>query len=215
MRVRAIILTASLVFGHGASFSAKADVVTYTDMVPPLGIVGPTSSSQTNLDFEYTAMIPRFDASLGTLTSVEFALDFTVSFVGTVITNDVAHLELPYHSTWGGGFETLLPQGTLNAFVVGGQNFNQNYNFGATTGPLTDTSLLSAVTGTGTGSFEFFDVNSQLEIHGGLVAADLTQGTMSVTYTYSAVPEAGAWLMLSVVSTVVACASAWRRRFGR
>ena len=144
MRVFAIAIAAVLTFGHSAGNSALADVVTYTDMVPPLGIVGPTSSSQSNLDFEYAALIPKFDASLGTLTSVEFALDFTVSFVGTVISNDVAHLELPYHSTWDGGFESMLASGTLNAFVLGFQNFSQSYDFGATTGPLTDPSLRSA-----------------------------------------------------------------------
>lgn len=215
MRVWSLIVAAALVFGHGANFPAKADIVIYTDMVPPLGIVGPTSSSQTNLDFEYAAMIPKFDASLGTLTSVEFALEFTVSFVGTVLNGDVAHLELPIHSKWDNGFESLLPQGILNAFILGPQNFSQNYNFGAATGPLTDSSLLSAVAGMGSGSFEFFDVNSQLEIHGGLATADLMEGLMTVIYTYSAVPEAEAWLMFSVVATAVACANVCRRRFGR
>ena len=39
----------------------------------------------------------------------------------------------------------------LNAFILGAQNFSQNYNFGAASGPLTDPSLLMPVTGTGNG----------------------------------------------------------------
>ena len=100
------MIAAVLVFGHGAEqFRRLADIVTYTDMVPPLGIVGPTSSSQTNLDFEYAAMIPKFDASLGTLTSVEFALDFTVSFVGTVISERRGTFGAAVSFQWDSGFE--------------------------------------------------------------------------------------------------------------
>jgi hypothetical protein len=148
------------------------------------------------------AALPKFDPLLGTLDSVEFRLEFDFAIIGTAISGDVVHVEVPFHSTWDGGFETILPQGGINWFFLGAQNFNVTDDVDVSSGPLTDSSLLSAVTGPGTGVFAFFDVGSHLEVMGGMAQADLTEGRMSITYNYTAVPEAHQWLMFCGIAVM-------------
>jgi PEP-CTERM motif len=196
--IRWLLIVAAIATLVAARGALAADV-TYTDNVPPLSILSNFSGTDSDLEFEYTAFIQRFDPQLGTLLSVTFDTNFTITFNGSA--SGTAELSLPYETAWEGMFTTSLPDDSYYFLSLGGP-FNMSSTQTASSGPLTNPAILASVTGAGFGQYSIVDVGSSATVNSGFANSDVRDATMSVTYTYTpAVPEPG-----TVVMAMVGCA---------
>jgi hypothetical protein len=108
-------------------------------------------------------------------------------------------------------FTAMLPEDVLQFFSASG-SFNSSATQAATSGPIVDVTVLAAVTGAGTGQFAFFDVGAFATVNDGLGTADVREGLLSITYSYTpAVPEPST-LIIAIAGAVALFARRPRRK---
>jgi hypothetical protein len=185
-----------------AASQAKADTATYTDVYPP----GTT-------EWSHNFVLPLFDPSLGSLSSVYIAASESVNINGTVQNTSTGPQSFTFRA---GSLLTVTLPGTLGFLQPSPLALAQAYNLpaggSAPYGPVNASDAVNYTytlpadmnwfVGVGTFSLPGFTQTQELIAGGGgnIIASlsTLAGATVEVQYTYTPVPEPGSFALLAL-----------------
>ncbi|MCX7379881.1 MAG: DUF4347 domain-containing protein, partial [Alphaproteobacteria bacterium] len=190
------------------SEAARSAFTSVLDLTTTASVTKPSQ----NTNFNTPLLLPQFDPALGTLTSVKFTLDGSVSGtsraenIGTAATltlNLKADEQLSLPSALGGALvaqvfplvqatfnaaadDSVLDFGGTSGITIAGQNGTQS----TSSAVLTDAPTLAAFTGTGTVSMPFSATGISVTTgSGNVVSFYSTQAGATATVTYTYIPS--------------------------